>query len=87
MTLDRAYALVNPMEYFAETTEAFFSRNDFFPFIRSRTQTAGSGEGSPAWQALGKSELIKPQSLIRIPRAPGQRTAPGKETDGLRPQG
>jgi len=22
------------MEYFAETTEAFFSRNDFFPFTR-----------------------------------------------------
>ena len=30
--VDRAYALVNPMEYFAETTEAFFSRNDFYPF-------------------------------------------------------
>lgn len=30
--LDRAYALTNPMEYFAETTEAFFCRNDFFPF-------------------------------------------------------
>jgi hypothetical protein len=33
-TLDRAYALTNPMEYFAETSEAFFSRNDFFPFNR-----------------------------------------------------
>lgn len=32
--LDRAYALTNPMEYFAETTEALFSRNDFFPFTR-----------------------------------------------------
>jgi len=31
-TFERAYALTNPMEYFAETTEAFFSRNDFFPF-------------------------------------------------------
>lgn len=31
---ERAYAMVNPMEYFAETTEAFFSRNDFFPFTR-----------------------------------------------------
>lgn len=30
--LDRAYAMTNPQEYFAETTEAFFSRNDFFPF-------------------------------------------------------
>lgn len=29
---DRAYALTSPQEYFAETTEAFFSRNDFEPF-------------------------------------------------------
>ncbi len=34
MSLDRAYALTNQQEYFAETTEAFFSRNDFFPFCR-----------------------------------------------------
>jgi hypothetical protein len=33
-TLERAYAMTNSMEYFAETTEAFFSRNDFFPFTR-----------------------------------------------------
>jgi hypothetical protein len=32
--MERAYAMVNQMEYFAETTEAFFSRNDFFPFTR-----------------------------------------------------
>ena len=31
---EKAYAMTNPMEYFAETTEAFFSRNDFFPFTR-----------------------------------------------------
>ena len=31
-TREKAYAMTNPMEYFAETTEAFFSRNDFFPF-------------------------------------------------------
>ena len=31
-THERAYAMTNPMEYFAESTEAFFSRNDFFPF-------------------------------------------------------
>jgi len=34
-TQEKAYAMVNPMEYFAETTEAFFSRNDFFPFTRT----------------------------------------------------
>jgi len=33
-TFERAYAMTNPMEYFAESTEAFFSRNDFFPFNR-----------------------------------------------------
>lgn len=32
--LDRAYALTNPQEYFAECTEAFFGRNDFFPYTR-----------------------------------------------------
>jgi hypothetical protein len=31
-SIDRAYALTNPAEYFAETTEAFFVRNDFFPY-------------------------------------------------------
>lgn len=30
-----AYAMTNPMEYFAECTEACFSTNDFFPFTRS----------------------------------------------------
>lgn len=33
-TFDRAYAMTDPMEYFAECTEAFFARNDFFPFTR-----------------------------------------------------
>ena len=33
-TKERAYAMTNAKEYFAETTEAFFSRNDFFPFTR-----------------------------------------------------
>ena len=26
--------MTTPMEYFAETTEAYFGRNDFFPFTR-----------------------------------------------------
>jgi len=30
--MDRAYALTDPQEYFAEATEAFFTRNDFFPY-------------------------------------------------------
>jgi hypothetical protein len=33
-TTVRAYAMSNPQEYFAESTEAFFATNDFFPFTR-----------------------------------------------------
>ncbi len=32
----RAYAITNPMEYFAECSESFFSTNDFFPFNREQ---------------------------------------------------
>jgi len=35
MSRDRAYALSNAREYFAETTEAYFGRNDFQPFDRA----------------------------------------------------
>ncbi len=38
-TFERAYAITNPMEYFAETTEAYFSRNDFFPFNSGELKT------------------------------------------------
>lgn len=31
----RHYGLSNQMEYFAEGTEAFFYRNDFYPFVRA----------------------------------------------------
>ncbi|MBP7950033.1 MAG: hypothetical protein KA004_10285 [Verrucomicrobiales bacterium] len=36
--LGRAYALTDHKEYFAESTEAYFSRNDFFPFTREELQ-------------------------------------------------
>ena len=31
---DRHYALTNPMEYFAEGTEAYLGTNDYYPFVR-----------------------------------------------------
>ena len=37
-TTERAYALSNEKEYFAETTEAFFGQNDFFPFNREQLE-------------------------------------------------
>lgn len=33
-TFEKSYAVSSPMEYFAESTEACFSRNDYFPFTR-----------------------------------------------------
>ena len=36
--MDRAYALTNPFEYFAESTEAYFGHNDFFPYTRAELQ-------------------------------------------------
>ena len=33
-TFEKAYAMTTPMEYFAEATEAYFGRNDYFPFTR-----------------------------------------------------
>ena len=33
--LERAYAMNNPLEYFAELSEAYFGRNDFEPFDRA----------------------------------------------------
>lgn len=37
-SIDRAYAMTNPQEYFAEATEAYFSRNDFFPSCREELE-------------------------------------------------
>lgn len=34
-SMGRHYALTNPQEFFAESTEAFFSTNDFYPYNRS----------------------------------------------------
>ena len=32
--MDKAYAMANAKEYFAEVSEAYFGKNDFFPFTR-----------------------------------------------------
>ncbi len=39
----RAYAATNPMEYFAELTEAYFGTNDFYPFVRAEVQEHDPG--------------------------------------------
>jgi len=32
---EKAYAMTNQMEYFAELSESFFGTNDFYPFVRA----------------------------------------------------
>ena len=39
----RHYALTDPKEYFAESTEAFFGTNDFYPFVRAELQEHDPG--------------------------------------------
>lgn len=36
--MDKAYAMTDPMEYFAECTEGFFVRNDFYPYTRAELE-------------------------------------------------
>ena len=43
----RHYALTDHKEYFAEGTEAYFYRNDFYPFVRAELN-----EHDPALHAL-----------------------------------
>ena len=35
---EKAYAATNPMEYFAEASEAYFGTNDFYPFDRAELE-------------------------------------------------
>lgn len=49
-----AYAAKNEREYFAELTEAYFGRNDFYPFTRDQLQSydpIGFAMVQEAWEA------------------------------------
>lgn len=46
-----AYARTNPMEYFAELSEAYFGTNDFYPFVRSELERADA-EGFQLMKAM-----------------------------------
>ncbi|QDU22362.1 M90 metallopeptidase family protein [Urbifossiella limnaea] len=49
------YALTNPMEFFAEMTEAYFGVNDFFPFTRAELK-----ESEPAIYELMADVWTRP---------------------------
>lgn len=58
------YALTNPMEFFAEMTEAYFGSNDFFPFNRAELK-----EAEPEIHELMKNIWEWPSAMAK-PRAP-----------------
>ncbi|QEH38598.1 hypothetical protein OJF2_72020 [Aquisphaera giovannonii] len=66
----RAYAATNEREYFAEITEAYFSRNDFYPFVRDELK-AHDPEGFRVLEAVWGR-----------PKAPGR--APAASAKGRR---
>jgi alpha-galactosidase len=71
----QAYAMTNPMEYFAECSEAFFSTNDFFPFTRKQL-----AQHDPAMFALLKTlwrEPAQPTQAIKVFILAGQSNMEG----------
>jgi putative membrane-bound dehydrogenase-like protein len=74
--MERAYALVNHHEYFAEATEAYFGTNDFYPFVRAELK-----EHDPeifriledVWgvTAGNRSLVVPPSSGIALPSSGG----------------
>lgn len=73
-TFEKAYAMTTPMEYFAETTEAFFGRNDFFPFTRDELrkhdphmfEVLGKLWGVPAERDPEPAPVPLPPSLTQL---------------------
>lgn len=63
-TKDKAYAMSNQMEYFAELSEAFFSRNDFFPFNWAELVWHDPEGAEAVRQAWGVSEVSKPPASV-----------------------
>ena len=55
----RHYALVNPMEYFSETTEAIYGRNDFHPYVRSELEKVDP-EGMALVKSLWELDPVPP---------------------------
>jgi hypothetical protein len=48
--------MTNPQEYFAESTEAFFGRNDFFPFTRDELKKHDPGMFDLLGQLWGEAD-------------------------------
>ena len=79
---EKAYAATNPMEYFAEASEAYFGNNDFYPFdragaratrpqvFRTRRQSVAQGLNRvlPRTRPQLRVNQLRRASVIRQPR-------------------
>lgn len=68
----RAYAIGSTQEYFAELTEAYFGKNDFFPFTRDELK-----QHDPAGFALMEEAWgVKPAAVAPNPDPPEKQEHP-----------
>lgn len=58
---EKAYALNNPQEYFAEASEAFFGVNDFYPFLKAELREHDP-DMHTLLQRLWKSEAARQEA-------------------------
>jgi len=68
-TFEKAYAMTTPMEYFAEATEAYFGRNDFFPFTRDELKKHDPDMFEllgKLWQVAAEPEFKPDQSTLPV---------------------
>ncbi len=77
----RHYALTNPMEFFAEMTEAYFGTNDFYPFNRAELKTAEPeifALLARIWDGVPQAEKTGPTRPIKVFVLAGQSNMQGK---------
>ena len=88
--MDRAYALTNSQEYFAETTESFFSRNDFFPYTGDELRQHDPEMFKlliELWGVAAKPPGAKRKTAAALEQAPVDLNHPPREFVAHRVQG
>ncbi len=58
--MEKAYAMNNPQEYFAECSEAYFGTNDFYPFVRAELEKHDPGMYALLKKVWNKGATTRP---------------------------
>ncbi len=72
------YALTNPMEFFAEMTEAYFGVNDFYPFNRAELQRDEPGIYALLTTIWGPAPVSDKKRPVKVFILAGQSNMEGK---------